>query len=73
LRSIFGRRPRDVSAFITDAMTTGDTARRCGLRYYLHLAGVVFRDEASALERRLLGVQDRGTNKPEAALESQEV
>jgi hypothetical protein len=25
-------------------------------RAYLHLAGVVFRDEAEALERRLLGV-----------------
>ena len=25
---------------------------------YLHLAGVVFRDEAAALERRLLGVQE---------------
>ena len=24
---------------------------------YLHLAGVVFRDEASALERRLLGAR----------------
>jgi hypothetical protein len=25
---------------------------------YLHLAGVVFRDEADALERRLLGVSE---------------
>lgn len=29
---------------------------------YLHLAGVVFRDEADALERRLLGeTSERGT------------
>lgn len=34
---------------------------------YMHLAGVVFRDEADALERRLLGVQDPGTNHPETA------
>jgi hypothetical protein len=39
---------------------------------YLHLAGVVFRDEASALERRLLGVQDPGTKSPERAPLSQE-
>lgn len=26
---------------------------------YVHLAGVVFRDEAEALERRLLGVSDQ--------------
>lgn len=38
---------------------------------YLHLAGVVFRAEASALEQRLLGVQGSGTNSPEPALESQ--
>jgi len=35
---------------------------------YLHLAGVVFRDEAAALERKLLGVQGSGTNSPETAL-----
>jgi hypothetical protein len=35
---------------------------------YMHLAGVVFREEADALERRLLGVQDPGTNHPETAL-----
>jgi integrase len=34
---------------------------------YVHLAGVVFRDEAAALERRLLGLQDSSTNSPEAA------
>jgi hypothetical protein len=39
---------------------------------YLHLAGVVFRDESAALEQRLLGVQDPGTNSPETALASQE-
>ena len=39
---------------------------------YLHLAGVVLRDEAANLEARLLGVQDRGTNEPEPALVSEE-
>jgi integrase len=34
---------------------------------YLHLAGIVFRDDAAALEQRLLGVQDPGTNQPETA------
>ena len=34
---------------------------------YLHLAGVVFHDEASALERRLLGVEDPGRKSPERA------
>src|SRR5436190_24366890 len=40
---------------------------------YLHLAGVVFHDEASNLERRLLGVQDPGTNSLETALQSENV
>jgi hypothetical protein len=40
---------------------------------YMHLAGVVFHDEASALERRLLGVQTPGTNEPEAALVSEKL
>jgi integrase len=31
---------------------------------YVHLAGVVFREEASALEQRMLGVQGSGTNEP---------
>ena len=39
-------------------------------RQYVHLTGVVFRDEAAALEARLLGVQNPGTNSPETALES---
>jgi integrase len=34
---------------------------------YMHLAGVVFRDDATNLERRLLGVQGSGTNEPEPA------
>ncbi|HJS49365.1 MAG TPA: hypothetical protein VJ745_03505 [Gaiellaceae bacterium] len=34
---------------------------------YLHLAGVVFHDEASAHERRLLGEQSSGTRSPEPA------
>jgi integrase len=39
---------------------------------YLHLAGVTFREEASALERRLLGVEDSGRKSPEPASLSQE-
>ena len=31
-------------------------------RQYVHLAGVVFRDEAVLLEQRLLGVEDPGRN-----------
>jgi integrase len=34
---------------------------------YVHLAGVTFAEEAAALERRLLGVQETGTNEPETA------
>lgn len=44
-------------------------------KQYLHLAGVVFRDDAAALELRLLGggpVQGSGTNTPETALLSEE-
>ena len=41
-------------------------------RQYVHLAGVVFRDEAALLEQRLLGVQDLGTNRPLTAPLSQE-
>jgi len=40
-------------------------------KQYVHLAGVVFRDESAALEQRLLGVQDSGTNSPETALQSE--
>ena len=40
-------------------------------KQYLHLAGVVFRDESAALEERLLGVQSSGTNSPETALLSE--
>jgi hypothetical protein len=44
------------------------TTRRC-----LRLAGVVFAEEAEALERRLLGtvVPKSGTEEPQTALESQ--
>lgn len=38
---------------------------------YVHLAGVVFRDDADALSRRLLGVQDPGANHEETPSESQ--
>jgi hypothetical protein len=31
-------------------------------RIYLHLAGTVFRDEAEALERRLLGIASGGSH-----------
>ena len=41
-------------------------------KQYLHLAGVVFRDEAGALERRLGLVPNPGTEEPESALVSQE-
>ena len=36
-------------------------------KQYVHLAGVAFHDVATALERRLLGVQDPGTKSPEHA------
>lgn len=53
-------------------MTTAGHRSMATTRGYLHLAGVVFNDEASALEQRLLGVQDPGTNSPEPAPLSQE-
>jgi hypothetical protein len=34
---------------------------------YLHLAGVVFRDEADALERRLLGEREAATSADDAS------
>jgi hypothetical protein len=42
-------------------------------RRYLRLAGVVFADEAEALERRLLGTvaPKAGTEEPQTALQSQ--
>jgi integrase len=36
-------------------------------KQYLHLAGVMFRDDADALSRRLLGVPETGTKSPETA------
>jgi integrase len=36
-------------------------------KQYVHLAGVVFRDDADALSRRLLGVPETGTKSPETA------
>lgn len=53
-------------------MTTAGHRSMATTRGYLHLADVVFNDEASALEQRLLGVQDPGTNSPEPAPLSQE-
>jgi hypothetical protein len=38
------------------------TTKQC-----VHLAGVVLRDDADALSRRLLGVPETGTNQPETA------
>jgi integrase len=48
-------------------MTTAGHRSMATTRGYLHLAGVVFHDEASALGRRLLGVQDSGTKSPAPA------
>ncbi len=36
-------------------------------KQYIHLAGVVFRDDADALGRRLLGVPETGTKEPQTA------
>jgi integrase len=36
-------------------------------KQYVHLAGVVFRDEAAALEARLLGVESSGRKSPKTA------
>ena len=36
-------------------------------KQYVHLAGVVFRDEAAALENRMLGVPETGTKEPQTA------
>jgi hypothetical protein len=40
-------------------------------KQYVHLAGVVFRDEAALLEQRLLGVEDSGRNSAPAPLLSE--
>jgi integrase len=40
-------------------------------KQYVHLAGVVFRDDADALGRRLLGVPESGTNTAETVQASQ--
>ena len=40
-------------------------------KQYLHLAGVVFRHDADALSRRLLGVPDSGTNTAQSVQASQ--
>ena len=47
-------------------MTTAGHRSMATTRGYLHLAGVVFHDEASALERRLLGVDSGGRSMNEA-------
>ncbi len=54
-------------------MTKAGYANMATTRWYLRLAGVVFADEAEALERRMLGtlVPETGTKEPETALESQ--
>jgi hypothetical protein len=36
----------------------------------VHLAGVVFRDEAAVLEQRMFGVPETGTKEPQTALPS---
>jgi integrase len=53
-------------------MTKAGHASMATTRRYLRLAGVVFADEAAALERRMLGlVPNSGTEQPETALVSQ--
>jgi hypothetical protein len=39
-------------------MATAGHRSMATTKQYVHLAGVVFRDDAAALERRLLGVED---------------
>ena len=53
-------------------MTKAGHANMATTRRYLRLAGVVFADEAQALERRLLGglVPESGTEEPQTALAS---
>lgn len=53
-------------------MATAGHRSMATTKQYVHLAGVVFRDEADALAERLLGVQDPGTNTPEMALVREE-
>ncbi len=43
-------------------MTKAGHANMATTKRYLHLAGTVFRDEAEALEQRLLGVADPDGN-----------
>jgi hypothetical protein len=54
-------------------MTKAGHANMATTRRYLRLAGVVFADEAEALERRLLGtlVPEIGTDESQTALQSQ--
>ena len=56
----------------TALMTKAGHANMATTKRYLRLAGVVFPDEAEALERRLLGVPvpKAGTDRPETALVS---
>ena len=55
-------------------MTKAGHASMATTRRYLRLAGVVFADEAAALERRMLGlVPETGTDDPETAPVSQAV
>ncbi len=48
-------------------MATAGHPSMATTKQYVHLAGVVFRDDADALAQRLLGVQDLGTNGPQMA------
>ena len=52
-------------------MTKAGHANMATTRRYLRLAGVVFADEAEALERRLLGTVVPDTEEPQTALQSQ--
>ncbi len=53
-------------------MATAGHRSMATTKQYVHLAGVVFRDDADALAQRLFRVQDPGKNTPEPALVSEE-
>jgi len=58
--------PRCGASFASTSHRSMQTTKQ-----YLHLAGVVFRDDADALSRRLLGVPDSGTNTAQSVQASQ--
>ena len=52
-------------------MTKAGHANMSTTKTYLHVAGVVFRDEAERLEARLLGGDDYAQTASESALDGQ--